>query len=129
MKLNQELSQVLKMIEAGTITAEEGQKLIQAMDKNQLEKKPIDTTSTGRFLKIEILTKKAGEKEDVQIKFPLSLAKVFLKTGVVQKQLKAKLGEEIDLKIDDLLLLVDSQSKEELMTIDTNNAQIHISIE
>ena len=27
MKLNQEFSQVLKMIEAGTITAEEGQKI------------------------------------------------------------------------------------------------------
>ena len=38
MKLNQEFSQVLKMIEAGTITAEEGQKLIQAMDKKSVRK-------------------------------------------------------------------------------------------
>ena len=69
MKLNQEFSQVLKMIEAGTITAEEGQKLIQAMDKNQLEKKPIDTNSIGRFLKIDILTKKQEKKRMFKLSF------------------------------------------------------------
>ena len=64
--------------------------------------------------------------------FKLSFSKFsesLFKNGSRSKQLKAKLGEEIDLKMDDLLLLIDSQSKEELMTIDTNNAQIHISIE
>lgn len=128
-KMSQELNRVLKMIETGVITAEEGQKLIQAMETTDSKEKNVNSTSTGRFLKLEILVTSEGEKENVQIKFPLDLAKVFLKMGIVQKQLKAKVGEEVNLNVEEILSLIDSEVKGELMVIDTNDTKIHICID
>ncbi len=128
-KMSQELSRVLKMIETGIITAEEGQKLIQAIETSRSKEKNMNVTSTGHFLKLDILATSEGERENVQIKFPLDLAKVFLKLGIVQKQLKAKVGEEVHLNIEEVLSWIDSDVTGELMVINTNDAKIHICIE
>ena len=70
-----------------------------------------------------------GEKETVQIKFPLNLAKVVLKMGIVQKQLNAKFGEKVNLDIEEILALIDSEVIGNLMTIDTKDAKIRIWID
>ena len=127
--MSEELIRVLKMIESGVITSEEGQKLIQAMQKSEQKVARVNSNPIGRFLRVDILSTEEGEKETVQINFPLNLAKVVLKMGIVQKQLNAKVGENVNLDIEEILALIDSEVMGELMTIDTKDAKIRIWID
>lgn len=127
--MSEELIRVLKMIESGVITSEEGQKLIQAMQKSEQKVARVNSHPIGRFLRLDILSTEEGEKETVQINFPLNLAKVVLKMGIVQKQLNAKVGENVNLDIEEILALIDSEVMGDLMTIDTKDAKIRIWID
>ena len=127
--MSEELIRVLKMIESGVITSEEGQKLIQAMQKSEQKVARVNSHPIGRFLRVDILSTEEGEKETVQINFPLNLAKVVLKMGIVQKQLNAKVGENVNLDIEEILALIDSEVMGDLMTIDTKDAKIRIWID
>lgn len=127
--MSEELMGVLKMIESGVITSEEGQKLIEAMQKSEQKVARVNSHSIGRFLRVDILSTEEGEKETVQINFPLNLAKVVLKMGIVQKQLNAKVGEKVNLDIEEILALIDSEVIGNLMTIDTKDAKIRIWID
>ena len=117
------------MIESGVITSEEGQKLIQAMQKSEQKVARVNSHPIGRFLRLDILSTEEGEKETVQINFPLNLAKAVLKMGIVQKQLNAKVGENVNLDIEEILALIDSEVMGDLMTIDTKDAKIRIWID
>ena len=127
--MSEELMGVLKMIESGVITSEEGQKLIEAMQKSEQKVARVNSHSIGRFLRVDILSTEEGEKETVQINFPLNLAKAVLKMGIVQKQLNAKVGENVNLDIEEILALIDSEVIGDLMTIDTKDAKIRIWID
>ena len=127
--MSEELIRVLKMIESGVITSEEGQKLIEAMQKSEQKVARVNSHSIGRFLRVDILSTEEGEKETVQINFPLNLAKAVLKMGIVQKQLNAKFGEKVNLDIEEILALIDSEVMGDLMTIDTKDAKIRIWID
>ena len=127
--MSEELIRVLKMIESGVITSEEGQKLIQAMQKSEQKLARVNSHPIGRFLRLDILSTEEGEKETVQINFPLNLAKAVLKMGIVQKQLNAKVGENVNLDIEEILALIDSEVMGDLMTIDTKDAKIRIWID
>lgn len=127
--MSEELMRVLKMIESGVITSEEGQKLIEAMQKSEQKVARVNSNPIGRFLRVDILSTEEGEKETVQINFPLNLAKVVLKMGIVQKQLNAKVGEKVNLDIEEILALIDSEVIGNLMTIDTKDAKIRIWID
>lgn len=127
--MSEELIRVLKMIESGVITSEEGQKLIEAMQKSEQKVARVNSNPIGRFLRVDILSTEEGEKETVQINFPLNLAKVVLKMGIVQKQLNAKVGENVNLDIEEILALIDSEVMGDLMTIDTKDAKIRIWID
>ena len=127
--MSEELIRVLKMIESGVITSEEGQKLIQAMQKSEQKVARVNSHPIGRFLRLDILSTEEGEKETVQINFPLNLAKAVLKMGIVQKHLNAKVGENVNLDIEEILALIDSEVMGDLMTIDTKDAKIRIWID
>ena len=127
--MSEELIRVLKMIESGVITSEEGQKLIEAMQKSEQKVARVNSHPIGRFLRLDIVSTEEGEKETVQINFPVNLAKAVLKMGIVQKQLNAKVGENVNLDIEEILALIDSEVMGDLMTIDTKDAKIRIWID
>ena len=54
--MSEELIRVLKMIESGVITSEEGQKLIQAMQKSEQKVARVNSNPIGRFLRVDILS-------------------------------------------------------------------------
>ncbi len=74
--MNDEKIKILKMIEDGTITSEEGLELIEALESNNevinVRKKP------SRWLKIKVTE---GESSKVNISIPIALAKIGLKMG------------------------------------------------
>lgn len=128
-KLGEELIKILKMVEAGVITAEEGQQLIQTIQKSQKNIVRHNPNIIGRFFRVDILSTQSGEDANIQIKLPLNLAKTVLKMGVIQKKITDKVGEKIDLDIEKIVSLIDSQIISDLMTLNTKEYKIRIWIE
>lgn len=128
-KLGEELVKILKMVETGVITAEEGQKLIQTIQKSQKNIARQNPNIIGRFLRLDILSVQSGENTNIEIKFPLNLARAILKMGIVQKQLTDKVGEKVDLDVEKILSLIDSEINGDLMILNTKESKIKIWIE
>ena len=128
-KLGEELIKILKMVETGVITAEEGQKLIQTIQKSQKNIARQNPNIIGRFLRLDILSVQSGENTNIEIKFPLNLARAILKMGIVQKQLTDKVGEKVDLDVEKILSLIDSEINGDLMILNTKESKIRIWIE
>lgn len=128
-KLGEELIKILKMVETGVITAEEGQKLIQTIQKSQKNIARQNPNIIGHFLRLDILSVQSGENTNIEIKFPLNLARTILKMGIVQKQLTDKVGEKVDLDVEKILSLIDSEINGDLMILNTKESKIRIWIE
>lgn len=128
-KLGEELVKILKMVETGVITAEEGQKLIQTIQKSQKNIARQNPNIIGHFLRLDILSVQSGENTNIEIKFPLNLARAILKMGIVQKQLTDKVGEKVDLDVEKILSLIDSEINGDLMILNTKESKIRIWIE
>ena len=67
--MSEELIRVLKMIESGVITSEEGQKLIQAMQKSEQKVARVNSHPIGRFLRLDILSTEEGKKKQFKLIF------------------------------------------------------------
>lgn len=127
--MGEELIKILKMVETGVITAEEGQKLIQTIQKSQKNIARQNPNIIGHFLRLDILSVQSGENTNIEIKFPLNLARAILKMGIVQKQLTDKVGEKVDLDVEKILSLIDSEINGDLMILNTKESKIRIWIE
>ena len=127
--MGEELIKILKMVETGVITAEEGQKLIQTIQKSQKNIARQNPNIIGRFFRLDILSVQSGENTNIEIKFPLNLARAILKMGIVQKQLTDKVGEKVDLDVEKILSLIDSEINGDLMILNTKESKIRIWIE
>lgn len=128
-KMNEELVKILKMVENKIITAEEGQKLIQAMDSANKKVSQVTQSSLGKFLHIDVESLEDGDEEVVEINFPLNIAKSFLKMGFIQKQINDKAGSEVNLDLDEIMRLIDLEFVGDLVMIDTKDAKIRIWID
>ena len=75
--MNEDELKILKMIEAGTITAEEGSKLLEAIQasekKRQTGKKTLKT--------VKLLIRDEKESQDVEVRLPLAIFKAGFKIG------------------------------------------------
>lgn len=127
--MNEELVKVLKMIENKTITAEEGQKLIQAMEAAKKKVTTVSQTVVGRFLHIDVESLGDGEEEVVEINIPLNIAKSFLKLGFVQNQINEKAGSDVAIDIDEITRLIDLDFVGDLVMVDTKDAKVRIWID
>ena len=74
-----ERMKILKMIEEGKITAEEGTRLLEALGK-QRRKRPESETDEPRWLRVRVTDIGTG-KESVRVNLPLSLVNVGLRMG------------------------------------------------
>jgi hypothetical protein len=80
MVTTEERMQILKLIEAGQISAEEGARLLQALgDSPQAEDAP-KRELKGRWLRVQVTDLNTG-KTKVNITIPLSLVNVGMKMG------------------------------------------------
>lgn len=110
--MNEETLQVLKMIEEGKITAEQGRKLIEAMDTGVSESAKTDAApqKKKRILRI-IVDAHNDNAEDAKVKVnvPLDIAKKLagLASCVPQKERERLLEQGIDLDKIDLEGMID----------------------
>lgn len=125
--MGDELGKILKMIESGVITSEDGQALIKVIDTAHRKVNEVNQGMTGRFLHINV---DSHDKEEViEINIPLNLARSVLKMGFIQKQIKAQTRTGIEPDLDEMIDLLNLDSIGDLITIDRNSVNVRIWID
>jgi len=128
--MNEEALKVLKMIEEGKITAEEGKKLMDAMEEEPAE--PARTSAApekkNRILRVVVDTRGQGEDDaKVRVNIPLDVARKMAKfTAVIPKDAKKEMQDKgIDIDAIDLEglieMFVNGEIDENLVDIETGN--------
>ena len=77
---SEERLKILKMIEDGKITAEEGTRLLGALNKQKQRRGGGLTEGSPRWLRVRVLDLHSG-KESVRVNLPISLVNVGMKMG------------------------------------------------
>lgn len=126
--MDDELGKILKMIESGVITSEDGQALIKVIDTAHRKVNQVNQGMTGRFLHINV-DSHDKEEEVIEINIPLNFARSVLKMGFIQKQIKAQTRTGIELDLDEMIDLLNLDSIGDLITIDRNSANVRIWID
>ena len=107
--MSKERKQILQMLAEGKITADEAEKLLDALGEEQVSGPVVDTPASEhggkpKFLHIQVTSAKNGQNggENVNIKIPIFLLKAGLKLGgLVPGKAKAKLTTQLgDLGLD-----------------------------
>ena len=128
--MDDELGKILKMIESGVITSEDGQALIKVIDTAHRKVNEVNQGMTGRFLHINVDSHDKEEEEEViEINIPLNLARSVLKMGFIQKQIKAQTRTGIEPDLDEMIDLLNLDSIGDLITIDRNSVNVRIWID
>ena len=81
----EERMKILKMVEDGKVSAEDGAKLLSAMDDNRKAPRPMPppmpgSTANGRWLRIRVTDTRTGRSK-VNVNIPMGLVNVGLKMG------------------------------------------------
>lgn len=123
--MNEERLQILKMLEKGTIDAEEANELLDTLKERDSVFEKIDTNKKRpKFIKI--LVEENGE-EKVNISIPILLAKTALK--VMPKKAKDQMEEE-NINLDSILNAIDGEgSTGKIVDINDNGDHVSISLE
>jgi hypothetical protein len=112
--------QILEMVKEGTITVEEGLKLLAAMDNTAPETgnyPKIRKDNSKRMVRILVNSEKG---DNVRVNIPLALVKVGLDIG---SKMKVD-GNPVDLKgidFDAIVNMIDEGAVGELVTVDSEN--------
>ncbi|WP_430884180.1 SHOCT-like domain-containing protein [Fusibacter sp. JL216-2] len=128
--MTSEKMQILKMIEEGKITADEGMKLMQAVEiedaETDLSIEPAQGGHTGRPRRLRVRVEKEG-KETVNIKIPISLVNVGLKIG---KKFSPELQESMgNVDMDEIIKMIQEGAEGRLVEVDDGDEHVEIFVE
>lgn len=128
--MTSEKMQILKMIEEGKITADEGMKLMQAIEtephsESSTALEPVNGTGTSpRRLRVRV--RKNG-KETVNIKIPLSLVNVGIKIG---KKFSPELQESMgNIDMDEIVRMIQEGAEGKLVEVDDGDEHVEVFVE
>lgn len=128
--MNDEIKKILKMVEEKKITAEEGEKLIDALDENAYNV-PAETANTSqkvnkpRFLRIHV---DGDEKVDVNI--PLSLVEFGMKFGMkVGPKFSPQMKELEGIDFKEIIDAVKNGATGKIVDIHTQDETVEIYVE
>lgn len=122
--MKDEIRKILKMIEDGHITAEEGENLIEALGSNQdgaLSQGLSVSDSSTQFLKVRVVEE---GKDKVNVSIPLSLVEIGLKLGFASE---AEVLQNIDL--DELMQAIKEGARGKIVDIDNDDSKVEVFIE
>lgn len=128
--MKEEIKKIFKMIQDGHITAEEGEKLLEAMGDDKSDISSYDSQaprSTPRFLKVRIAE---DGKNKVNVTIPISLVEVGLKIG-------AKIGPKFapeaevlqDIDFEELMQAIREGARGKLVDIEDDGDKVEIFVE
>jgi len=121
--MSEEKKKILEMIQEGTLSVEEGMKLLDAVADEPIVEEKVEIKkkkSKPSVLRVRVLNKDG--KIDVDINIPLAFAEMLLKFGKgISKDFRGKM-EHID--VDELLDRIHSGEQGNLMTIKTESGEV-----
>jgi hypothetical protein len=118
--MNEERMQILKMLEDGRITAEDADRLIDALGEE-----PREESRKGRKLTIKV-TDRTTQKQKVNMTIPIGLAKIAAK--FVPHKAKKKLADE-GVDVDEVLSQVLTENIGKVVDVETEEDIVEIAIE
>lgn len=120
--MNDEKIKILKMIEEGKITAEEGSKLLQAIDETKSVIQEPQKTGEGKWLRVKVLSTEDGNKTKVNVNVPIALVKTGLKIG---KSLDKNLEESMKgVDIGEILEMIRNGAAGKIVEVESDNGDI-----
>lgn len=122
--------QILKMVKDGTITVDEGVKLMEAMGKSEIEPAKFEVTQGNKIKMLRILVDAVddnGKKVNVSVNLPVNLIKVMLESGQDLDFNGINVSEKID--IDMILKAIENDVMGEIITVDSEDAKVRIFIQ
>jgi DUF4097 and DUF4098 domain-containing protein YvlB len=116
--MNEERLQILRMIAAGQITAEEGEQLLAALEEGQQD----TAQSPARWINVRISDEESG-RQKVNVNVPVGLLSVGMRLG-------ARLGGMAEMNVEDLLQRIRSGASGKLVDVSGNNGErVEISVQ
>ncbi|NLJ67364.1 MAG: hypothetical protein GX340_08655 [Clostridiales bacterium] len=128
--MREEVKKILKMIEDGHITAEEGERLLDAMNDHKSDESlnhSQDSGSNPRFLKVRIAEE---GKNKVNVTIPISLIEVGLKIGAKVGPLFTPEAEVLqDVDLEELMQAIREGARGKLVDVQDDDNQVEIFVE
>ena len=124
MSLKEERMQILKMIEAGTITAEEGARLLAALEEGAGKSQRTEAGGKARWMRIRVTDLKSGRAK-VNVNLPMGLVNFGMKMG-------ARFAPEMEnLDLAEVLEAIKEGAQGKIVEVedDEDNERVEIYIE
>jgi hypothetical protein len=124
MSLKEERLQILKMIEDGTITADEGAKLLAALEEGATKSEQIKSGGQARWMRVRVTDLNTGRAK-VNVNLPMGLVSVGMKVG-------ARFAPEIeDIDLDEIFQAIKDGAQGQIVEVEDeeDNERVQIYIE
>lgn len=124
MSLTEERMQILKMIEAGTITADEGAKLLAALEESADKSERPVSGGQARWMRIRVTDLKTGRAK-VNVNLPMGLVNFGMKMG-------ARFAPEMEnMDLDQIMEAIKEGAQGKIVEVedDEDNERVQIYIE
>lgn len=124
MPLKEERMQILKMIEAGTITADEGAKLLAALEESADKSERPVSGGQARWMRIRVTDLKTGRAK-VNVNLPMGLVNFGMKMG-------ARFAPEMEnMDLDQIMEAIKEGAQGKIVEVedDEDNERVQIYIE
>ncbi|SCZ79832.1 SHOCT-like domain-containing protein [Acidaminobacter hydrogenoformans] len=122
--MNDEKLKILKMIEDGIITAEEGSKLLNALaesaDLPTAAKK--NESGNAKWLRVKVLSTENGVKTKVNVNVPVALVETGLKIG---KRFDKNVEDSLkDVDLNEILEMIKNGAEGKIVEVESDNGDI-----
>ncbi len=124
MALKEERMQILKMIEDGTITADEGAKLLAALEEGETKSEQIAPGGQARWMRIRVTDLSTGRAK-VNVNLPMGLVSLGVKMG-------ARFAPEMeDIDLDEVIQAIKDGAQGKIVEVEDeeDNERVQIYIE
>jgi hypothetical protein len=124
MSLKDERMQILKMIENGTITADEGAKLLAALEEGAARNAPSAPGGQARWMRVRVTDLNTGRAK-VNVNLPMGLVNLGIKMG-------ARFAPEMeDIDLDEIIQAIKDGAQGKIVEVEDeeDNERVQIYIE
>ena len=122
--MNDEKLKILKMIEDGIITADEGAQLLKAADASPGAPAQAKAAGSGsaKWLRIKVLSTENGVKTKVNVNVPVALVETGLKIG---KHFDKNIEDSIkDIDLNEILELIKNGAEGKIVEVESDSGDI-----
>ena len=124
MSLKEERLQILKMVESGTITADEGAKLLAALEEGASKSERPESPGQARWMRIRVTDLKTGRAK-VNVNLPMGLVNFGMRMG-------ARFAPEMEnLDLNEIMQAIQEGAQGKLVEVEDeeDNERVQIYVE